>query len=368
MEQDYFDDLMRRYQENKLTPTEYEIISSWLDSIDYKSDHLKWNKKEKLHLKNRILHKLDIPSKTISLWPKVAAAVVAIMLLTGISLWQLHSVNPPENEQVPHLATITPGTSKGTLYSEEGDHIDLQTLQLDTVYALNQILVKRISENEIHILPQTTISESMQYIEAPKGGSFIIQLEDGSRLTLNANSRVSFPASFQENNRIVEAEGEVLFEVKKDKDHRPFIVKAGQNTIQVLGTVFNVKHKKDISLRTSLIEGKIVVSSPTFRVNLEPGKEIEVDSQGNYIVKPFLTSSASAWTEGYFSLDNKNIVDIMEELANWYNVEIIYNNPDLTIKYQGTISKFTDINTVLEILTLAKGNTFEIEGRQIMVK
>lgn len=371
MQQDYFDDLIRRYKENKLTTKEHEILSAWLESIDYNSKDFVWDKKNKTYLKNRIHKELELNKKTFPLWPKIAAAAIAIVFcVAGLSLYYQHKFQ----EQAPHIEgivssePIVPGENKGTLYNEEGVKVQLHTLKLDTIYKLDKLLVKRIAENEIQILPQKQDGESLQYIEAPKGGNFVVQLEDGSRLTLNANSRITFPTSFSEDNRTVETAGEILFEVKKDSRQRPFIVKAGKNTIQVLGTTFNIKHKEGTSLRASLFEGKIVVTSPTFRVNLDPGNEIEVDNKGNYKVKPFTTTAVSAWTDGYFSLDNKNIVEIMEELGNWYDVEVIYNEADLNIKYQGSISKFTDIKTVLEILTLAKGNTFELEGRRIMVK
>ncbi|SKB70402.1 FecR family protein [Sphingobacterium nematocida] len=367
MQKDYFDELIRRYKENKLTQGERQVLDEWLDSIQYPYSESTWTSAEKSKLKKGILS--DIKVKTVTpLWNRVAVAASLIALLGMGYLFYNNHQSSPNEPIVAKVDSIKPGEDKGILYREGGEEVLLNTLKADSVYQFDQLLVERISDNQIKVRAMDHASGTLQHIHAPKGGNFMVQLEDGSALTLNANSSVSFPARFSDSERRVSAIGEVFFEVKKDRHKRPFIVSLGSTSIKVLGTKFNVNYKEGEGLRTALFEGAVLVSNPKFEVYLKPGKELLADQSGNYSVKSFVNEQVGAWKEGYFSLDNKNIAEIMDEVGNWYNVDIDYADANLAVRYQGNISKFSDIHTVLDILSLAKGNTFEVKGRRVMVK
>lgn len=371
MQKDYFDELIRRYKEDKLSPVEQEILEEWLENIHYPSQGPIWSVKEKLDLQGRILSKAKIKSVT-PLWKKLAvAATLLTVLALGYEFFKYNSssLELPEDNMLLKHDTIKPGGDKGILYTQGEAAVSLTTLRKDSVYQFNNLLVERISSSKIKVKAIDGAEEHIHRLHAPKGGNFTVLLEDGSALTLNANSSISFPSRFNDSQRNVSADGEVFFDINKDQRKRPFIVSVGNSTsIKVLGTKFNVNYKKGESLRTALFEGAVLVSNPKFEVYLKPGKELIADQSGNYSVKNFINEQVGAWKEGYFSLDNKNIAEIMDELADWYDVEIDYNNANLQVRYQGSISRFSDIQTVLDILSLAKGNSFEIKGRRVMVK
>lgn len=370
MKRDYFDELVRQYKENKLNEGETEILESWLHSIDLSSDQEQWTISEREALKKELQQRLHIKRKPYPLWKKMvgAASVVLALSIAGYSWYYFQKINQHAEDQELVVAPIVPAISKGVLYHEGGEKVQLNTLAQDSVYQFEKISVERITENEIRIIPREGSEDELQFIEAPKGGNFIVRLADGSKLTLNANSSIVFPASFSAYQRKVETRGEVFFEVEKDKLGRPFVVKAGDTQIKVLGTKFNVNYKEGQYLRTALFEGKVVVRNPGFEVQLQPGNELNLDATGKYTVTKFATEQVGAWKEGYFSLEHKNIAQIMEEVGDWYNVEIVYADVDLDVRYHGSVSKFSDIETLLDILSLAKGNTFEIKGRRIMVR
>ena len=142
----------------------------------------------------------------------------------------------------------------------------------------------------------------------------------------------------------------------------------GETTVKVIGTKFNVNYVEKNGLRTSLVEGSVLILNPRFKVYLKPGKELVIDENGNYVVNTFVNEQVEAWKEGYFSLDNKNIAQIMEEVGNWYNIEVDCSHANLDVRYQGSVSKFSDIYTLLDILSLAEGNTFEVKRRRVIVK
>lgn len=89
----------------------------------------------------------------------------------------------------------------------------------------------------------------------PRGGEFSLELADGTRVWLNAESRLRYPVAFTGKERKVEMEGEVYFEVAKNKE-KPFIVTVNGVDIRVLGTSFNVSAYQEEVVAT-LVEGKV---------------------------------------------------------------------------------------------------------------
>ncbi|MBL1409472.1 FecR family protein [Sphingobacterium faecale] len=369
MEKDYFDKLIEQYSKNELGKEKRKIMDDWFEGIQHPSGGELWTDEERKNIKAMILSEVKPVKTFVPLWKKVAVA--ASVLLVGTAVLWIYQQKNMEIDSVSPLVTtdtIKPGEDKGILYHASQEQVQLNNLRKDSVYVFGGIAIERIADNEVRVMPGADGGTEIQHIHAPRGGNFIVQLEDGSRLTLNANSSISFPSSFDGRLREVSTSGEVFFEVEKDRYKRPFIVNAGSSTIKVLGTKFNVNFKEGEFLRTALFEGSVQVSNKGFEVRLAPGEELCVDAKGKYTVREFESERVGAWKEGYFALDNKNIEEIMEEVADWYNVEVSYADVNLDIRYQGSISKFSDIHTVLEILALAKGNTFEIKGRRIMVK
>lgn len=369
MEKDYFDKLIEQYSNNQLSEEKRRLLDDWFEGIQHSSGGELWTNEEKKNIKAMILSETKPVKTLVPLWKKMAVAA-SVLIVGTAGLWIYQKSNTEINSVSPVVTVdvIKPGEDKGILYHADQEQVQLNTLRKDSVYVFGRIAVERIADNEIRVMPGADSGIEMQHIHAPKGGNFIVQLEDGSRLTLNANSSISFPSSFDGKLREVITSGEVFFEVEKDRYKRPFVVNVGGSTIKVLGTTFNVNFKEGEFLRTALFEGSVQVSNKDFEVRLEPGEELRVDAKGKYTVREFESERVGAWKEGYFALDNKNIKEIMQEVADWYNVEVSYADVNLDVRYQGSISKFSDIHTVLEILALAKGNTFEIKGRRIMVK
>ncbi|MCA5006239.1 FecR family protein [Sphingobacterium bovistauri] len=371
MKRDYFDSLIERYKNDQLSPDELKLMEEWLTSVDYSLEDGLWDNDDEARLKLNVEREL-FPTRTIrhSYYYKIAAsaAVLLLSVLTGYYWYHENNSIPSQNHQIVEIQELTPEIAKGVLVDEAGEDIQLNALKHDSVYQLGELSIRRISENEIFILANDSSAVKMKQIFAPKGGGFTVRFEDNSRATLNANSSIIFPSRFSNDKRVVEVNGEIFFDVEKDPNKRPFVVKAGAASVNVLGTKFNIKHKKGHSFKASLFEGLIQVDHANFSEKLVPGKELSVDDKGNYMIRDFKTSAVIAWKEGKFYLDNKSIKDIMEEVQDWYNVEVIYENVNLDVKYQGSISKFSDVQTVLDILSLAEGNTFEIQERRVIVR
>src|SRR5690606_34396534 len=97
-------------------------------------------------------------------------------------------------------------------------------------------------------------------LRTPKGGTYQISLPDGTRVWLNAASTLKYPTRFDGKERVVELEGEAYFEVNRNRI--PFLVKTGTQTIEVLGTQFNVSaYVDEKEIQTTLVAGSVRIAA-----------------------------------------------------------------------------------------------------------
>ena len=102
----------------------------------------------------------------------------------------------------------------------------------------------------------------MYTVSVPAGQRTHLTLPDGTTVWLNARTTLSYPTSFNSNERTVFLQGEAYFEVSKNR-HKPFIVQTQQYNIEVLGTKFDVEAYPDSkNFETTLMQGSVKVSSP----------------------------------------------------------------------------------------------------------
>ena len=165
-------------------------------------------------------------------------------------------------------------------------------------------------------------------IVIPRGETFKLILCDGTEVWLNASSKLVYPTAFIERERTVFLEGEAYFKVTKDT--KPFIVKTDYLQTKVLGTEFNVKSYTAEDSHVTLISGKVQVRSHenTRFVDLEPGKDAILLSNGQFEVKEVNSEAYTYWKDGYFYFDELTLADIMKSIGRWYNVNVIFRNKE----------------------------------------
>lgn len=204
------------------------------------------------------------------------AATIALLFAIG-SYWFY-----PENITLApvHTAQIQAGSFKATLYTGDNKVIELKE-NMQAVLTQDSSVV--VAHNELKH-SAVTGAPTINTLVVPKGGEFSLVLADGTKIWLNADSRLKYPTSFSGTNREVELEGEAYFEVQHD-DQIPFFVKTSQSTIRVYGTTFNVKAYPDDSFqKTTLETGSIglFVDDKEFRLTpneqaiLNPSKDVEI--------------------------------------------------------------------------------------------
>ncbi|QIL40378.1 DUF4974 domain-containing protein [Pedobacter sp. HDW13] len=242
----------------------------------------------------------------------------------------------------------------------------------------------------IYLLMLKKQSNQELVLVTKKGEKNKVVLADGTKVWLNADSKLSYSKVFTGATRAVTLSGEAYFEVARDKKH-PFIISANGIKVKVLGTAFNLKaYPDDENTETTLIHGLVEVSmddQPLSRISLKPGEKLKVHNEQKDKPKetvkkeqPTILLSKSnvqiednkvkesLWTENKLVFDGEPFQNIAVKLGRWYNKEIIINDEDLArINLSGTYENKT-LEQVLLSLQLAAKFNYRIEKNLVYIQ
>lgn len=377
MQQQDIELLISKYLRGLATKTEEDIIHSWYRTQNNREADVEWKSNtanEEELLKGRMLAKINeqiAPRRSKSYkrlyWGAAAAAVILMVFSAGLYLFSNTSADRLVNNKID----IGPGTNKAILILADGSKIALNDADTGLIARESGISIRKTADGQLVYDASGKImageETAINTIETPRGGQFMINLPDGSKVWLNAASRLTFPAAFKGNERRVELIGEAYFEIAKDKD-APFTVVSGKQAVEVLGTHFNINSYSDeSSINTTLLEGSIKISdlSSGQSLLLKPGEQARVGE--GIEVSAGDSEAATAWKEGYFKFNNEDIGSIMRKLSRWYDLDISYQKDFTNHHYIGTISRFENVSQVLEMLELTGTIHFKAQGRRITV-
>lgn len=300
-------------------------------------------------------------------WTSVAAMLVMVL---GISLFFYSR----QNSNREGILSISPGSSQAVLVMHDGSMYTLnrqtenEVIRIDGVTAMNTGKQLSYSTSAFDSLPADT--EILNELRIPRGGEYQVVLADGTRVWLNAESTFKYPIQFRGKERVVYLEGEAYFEVTKDKEH-PFRVMASRDvSVKVLGTSFNVRaYGENKEVETVLEEGSVEMAAGDNNVLLVPGQKGCYNfANGQLEVENVETGNFTAWRKGEFVFNDEKVVDIMEDLIRWYNIEVFYaDEPVKQLLFNCKIKKYETIDVLLHSMELAGGIRFEVKGHTVVV-
>jgi len=311
----------------------------------------------------------ELPVKTIKLWQRMAAAV-AVLACIAIGVYFFKASRHPELISGSQYANdIAPGKSGATLTLSNGKKIRLADAVNGEVAKEAGIVVKKTAVGQLVYEVQSSDAgpDKFNTLNTAKGETYMLILPDKSKVWLNAASSLTYVASLNDHGkRVVKLSGEAYFEVFKDKSH-PFMVESNDQTVEVLGTHFNVHAYADEQLiKTTLLEGSVKVSEKDNSKILVPGQEA-VNTRDRIEINAADTELAVAWKNNKFVFMNQSIENVMKMVERWYDVEVVYQGEMPADKFRGSVSRFDNVSKVLQVLERTGSVHFKIEGRRIYV-
>lgn len=246
-------------------------------------------------------------------------------------------------------------------YNEDGTEI-----KLDDSSSHN---AKQVIQNKV------TAKEKNNQLIVPNGHQAHLTLCDGTKVWLNAGSKLVFPSNFDTEKREVFVEGEAFFDVTKNPA-KPFVVVTKGINIQVVGTSFNVMaYPNEEVIETVLVTGKVQLERNDFslfkkeKVMLQPGQYAGLKKDGlKFEVKDVDVESFVSWRQGWYKLDKLPLSEVVLKLERYFNVKVVIDDKKLGyLKITGKLDLNSNINQVMDNLAEAAKISYKLEKNTISI-
>lgn len=372
--------LLEKYEQGLATNEEVRKLEAWYQTFEDRPDIMAdLSDAEKLSGRENMLYRISgiisaqttaeavQTKKTVVLWQRwmVAASLLIVLSIGGYFL--LHKDQPKVQFSKVLKEDFAPGSNKAVLTLAGGKQIILTGAKNGQLATQGGSVIQKTADGAVVYDAGGNGAIVMNTMSTPRGGQYHLTLADGTGVWLNAASSITYPSGFTGNQRQVEITGEVYFEVAHNTA-KPFLVKSGLQTVEVLGTHFNINaYTDEAGIKTTLLEGSVAISASGSRQTLKPGEQAIL--KGNSIrISETDTDEAIAWKEGYFQFVDADIETVMRQISRWYNVDVVFESPVTKQTFTGRISRFRNISKVLKIVQSYQDVTLTFEGRRIMVK
>lgn len=370
-------EVIKKYLEIKENADEREQLFKWYDNLS--TGHT-LDRKKIVAFKRKNLERLSgeiglttNPGKFLdSPWIRIAASMLIIatcFLAYKYSSRKYEPVQLSNNE----LKKIVPASNQVLINLSSGKRFNPDTIAPGTAVKIGDITVEKDRSGNLIYNAQGDNEDKFTTSEVitPGGSQFKLRLPDGTEVYLNAKSKLSFPGSFGNGDRVVKLTGEAYFEVTKSAHHRRFLVETEKQRIEVLGTKFNVNAYERIPfVKTTLAEGSVRIypkNRALKQLIIKPNQQA-VLTQKDLVSIAVDAKQIIAWKDGYFVFDGKNTVEVMREIGEWYGVKVDISPGVKSIKYAGKIPKNIDMARLVNLLSYADVNVRAIKGEDNAIR
>jgi ferric-dicitrate binding protein FerR (iron transport regulator) len=369
--------LVQRFFNNSCTPEEKEELAAWIimpgnneplkellrNAWEDHTPHTEMPEDMSQRLLTAMFREAKRPARIRYIRWAAAAAVVFIALAAGWWLMQKEKTVP----QIVENKIIGPGSNGAVLTLSDGRTLVLDSIRNGVIATQGNTSVSINNGQLVYDAATGDGTASYNTMTTPKGRQFQLVLPDGTNVWLNAASSITYPTSFSGNERKVSVTGEAYFEVAKNAT-QPFKVSIqNSNTIEVLGTHFNVNAYNDDGLtRTTLLEGKIKVG----QVILLPGEQVVAEGNATVSIdRSVQTAQVVAWKNGLFHFSKTSLQLVMKQLERWYNVDVQYTGTPPVLEINGKMDRGLSLQDILfwlwknDVRTEMRGKTIIVQGQ-----
>lgn len=354
--------LLRRFLAGECTPAEKELVESWFAELAQEQPEA-IIADESVH--DRMLAKIRAeltPVRRMG-WRKYAAVAAVVIAVGGYLLWTKTRQHPPTTASVAIEAA--PGADKAVLTLGNGQRIVLDSTANGMLTTQGDSRITN-QNGQLDYQPgggtaKTAIASNT--LTTPRGGQYKLILPDGTKVWLDAESSITYPAAFSGNTRHVSITGQAYFEVVHDAK-APFEVEVRGQKVRDIGTSFNINaYPDEPAMKITLVNGAVAVND--IKLN-HPGQQAEY-SNGNIKETPDADlRSILAWKNGLFYLTSADIATVMRQISRWYDVDVAFEKGMPAGHITGEVPRNTMLSSVLQVLQTS-GVHFHVEGKTIYV-
>lgn len=297
------------------------------------------------------------------------AAIAAMWVVAwGITLWMTSGERNGDGKGLAVVSNIIPaGEKRAKLTLADGSTVIIEKTSTRVLSEKGTNI--EYKNGEIFYNAKTKNTEIIyNELEVPRGGECVITLDDGTKVWVNAETKLKYPVSFVGERREVILEGEAFFDVAKDD--KPFIVKTSFGDVKVLGTAFGINAYVDQPEGyTTLVRGKVsVVAGDSEPLVLLPGEQVVVSKNGNMQKKEVNLDEFVGWKDGLYVFGDKTLADIMNTLERWYNISVLFEDESLkSLLFTGNLKRYDDINVFFDALSRTGDLKYRVEKNHVIL-
>lgn len=368
-------DKIVRFIKGKADNTEKEEIAHWAKEDKHRKRFLKeafefYSKEEGIFISyddtQRAWNRINpVRRRRVTIFKYSSAAAILVFLITVLSV-----LNPFQNikDNLPHFK---PGEERATLALAGESVVELGADE-KTLKNISVVTEPKSKKAVLVIDVKDRASEALyklNEIVVPKYAEYQINLEDGTRVWLNSETKMKFPLKFSGNERSVFISGEAYFQVAHNAE-KPFIVHLNESTqIKVLGTEFNVRTYEDELSQSTLISGSIELKHNGKTTMVNPGESCIVDNAtGQVNIREADIMSVTSWKNGEFVFRNETLEYIIKELSRWYNINVVIENEELkNERFYLYFNRTTGFEDIINQITKTGKINYNYKNKSIVI-
>ena len=321
------------------------------------------------------MQKTQSGAKIIRMKLYKALASVAAILFIGFSLYYAYGLTNIENRyRTVDEGNILPGSPHAQLVLADGETVNLEAAGKDLISEGNVSIVNAKGVLAYNLKDKKTVLQPVcNVLKIPRGGEYQLVLPDGTKVCLNSDSELKYTVPFSGNERRVQLKGEAYFEVARNKA-KPFIVETNHQSVEVLGTKFNVSaYAEDVNVVTTLVEGKVKVKHAIDENSIAeefllPDEQLIFNKETSGTSKETVeTYPYTSWKDGRFAFESETLESFFTKIARWYNVEVFITDESIkAIRFTGDLPRYKNMTDILKIVEAEMSVHIEIEDNKVI--
>ncbi|MDQ1139874.1 FecR family protein [Pedobacter agri] len=381
MKKDQFKILIDKYLQNQATEDEVSLIDKYYDKLSGRTENEAYphDTVSEQALLSKINHEIDAieeskastQKQTVKLFPNWLK-IASVLAIISLAYYFFQEKNlKVQQGAVDYASKILPGGNKAILRLGNGKSIDLTAVRTGKLTAFGSSSASKIQVDEVSFadgIAETSGPQQLNVIEVPVGGFFKVVLSDGTKVWLNSASSLTFPSDFIGPQRNVKLTGEGYFEVAHQAQ-KPFVVETNKQSVEVLGTHFNINaYADEDQVKTTLLTGSVKVRTPNKMQSalLKPGEAAILTDKSLSVHQADVNQSID-WINGRFNFSHTDVKSVLRKIARWYDIEVSYEGDFTGVEFGGKISKKKNLKETLNMLSRTGDVKFKVTGRRVVV-
>lgn len=304
--------------------------------------------------------------KRLYLFRYVAACAVVLLAMAGS--WLLWGPVSSSDALIAHSVIGADSTcTEVTLIMDNSEAVQVEDNALITYDSDVTVKNQRDEQTVLKKTNKDRDKEVMNTLVVPRGRRSSLVLADGSKVWVNSGSELRFPTIFDQQERVIEAKGEIYIEVVKNAS--PFYVKANGFTVKVLGTKFNISaYSDEESHSVVLVEGSVLVDTEDHEaIHLSPNQMLTM-ADGKNNVEEVDVNNYISWKDGVLQFRDESMGYIFQRLGRYYNIPVKYTPAIAGRRSSGKLVLFDNMEQVIKTFSMLYDISYRMEGDTMLIE